>query len=52
MIEQNLAAGDFHHQILRHQRDIAGVDIFAQFPLGQPESGVADTDDVFLGQRR
>ena len=51
VVQQDLAAGHLDHEILRDQRHIAGVDVFAQRPVDEPESGRADADNVFLGQR-
>ncbi len=51
VVQQDLAPGDLHHQILRDQRHIAGVNVFAQLTVGQPVCGVPDADNVFLGER-
>ncbi len=51
MVQQDLAAADLDDQILRDQRNIAGVNVFAQLTIGQPECGVPDADNIFLGER-
>ena len=51
MIQQDLSAADLDDQILRDQRNVAGVAVLAQLTIGQPERGVPDADNIFLGER-
>ena len=51
MIQQDLAPADLDDQILRDQRHVAGIDVFAQLTVGQPECCGPDADNIFLGKR-
>ena len=51
VVQQDLAPADLDDQILRDQRNVAGIKVFPQLAVGQPECGVPDADDIFLGKR-
>ena len=51
MIQQDLAPADLDDQILRDQGYVAGINVFAQLTVGQPECGGPDADNIFLGKR-
>ena len=51
MIQQDLSAADLDDQILRDQRNVASIKVFAQLTIGQPECGGPDSDNIFLGER-
>ncbi len=50
MVEQHLAPGDLHDQVLCDQRHVAGVKVFTQLVTGETESRVSDSNDVPLGK--
>jgi len=47
VVQQNLAPADLDDQILRDERHIAGVNVFTQFTVGQPECRMPDADNIF-----
>ena len=51
VVQQDLAPADLDDQILRDQRNVTGIKVFAQLTVGQPECGVPDGDNILLGQR-
>jgi hypothetical protein len=50
-VQQHLAAGQAHGEVLHAQRDFAGVDELLQFLPDEMERGRPDADDVRLGHR-
>ena len=51
VVEQDLATGQAHREVLGHERDVTLVDELAELVTDQAEGSAADTDQVLLGHR-